>query len=110
MSANNRVILFVIDGLRPDGLAQAHTPTLDALAASGVYTPACRTVMPSITLPCHASMFLSVPPDRHGVVTNTWAPGARELSGLFDVVHQAGGRTASFHQRTRRLVSVSASA
>jgi predicted AlkP superfamily pyrophosphatase or phosphodiesterase len=97
MSASNRVILFVIDGLRSDGLAQAHTPTMDALAASGAYAPACRTVMPSITLPCHASMFLSVPPERHGVVTNTWAPGARDLPGLFDVVHQAGRRTASFY-------------
>ena len=40
--------------------------------------------MPSITLPCHMTMFHSVPPTRHGVTTNVYSPMARPLPGLFD--------------------------
>lgn len=97
MDENKSVVLFVIDGLRPDILQETPTPTIDGLMAAGAHTLAARTVMPSVSLPCHASLFLSVPPEQHGVVSNTWSPQADHLPGLIDVVHQAGGRTASFY-------------
>lgn len=50
------------------------------------------SVMPSVTLPCHVSMFYSVPPTRHGITTNTWMPMARPLLGLVEVVQAAGLR------------------
>jgi predicted AlkP superfamily pyrophosphatase or phosphodiesterase len=53
--------------------------------------------MPSITLPCLTSIFHSVPPTRHGIVTNDWTPMARPLPGLVDVAHNAGLRTAFFY-------------
>ena len=52
------------------------------------------SVMPSVTLPCHMSIFHSVPPTRHGVTTNTWTPMARPIPGLVEVAHAAGLRSA----------------
>ena len=65
--SSQRVILFVLDGLRPDGLQQAPTPHVDCLISQGASTYTARTVMPSSTLPCHTSMFRGVTPQRHGI-------------------------------------------
>ena len=92
-----RVILFVLDGLRPDGLQQASTPCIDRLISEGASTYTARTVMPSSTLPCHTSMFRGVTPQRHGITTNTWVPQVRPVPSLVDVLHQAGKRTAFFY-------------
>jgi len=97
MKPTQNVVLFVVDALRPDILQQTLTPTIDRLIAAGAHTLAARTVMPSVTLPCHASLFLSVPPEQHGVVSNLWSPQADRFPGLIDVVHRAGGRTVSFY-------------
>jgi arylsulfatase A-like enzyme len=91
------VVLIMMDGLRPDALVQANTPRLDAFMANGAYTLNARSVMPSVTLPCHTSIFHSVPPSRHGITSNQWAPLARPLPGLFDLAHAAGKRTAFFY-------------
>jgi len=97
----NHVVLFVVDGLRPDGLQEADTPHMDGLIAGGAATWQAQSVTPSITLPCHASLFLAVPPARHGVVTNVWAAPQPPVPGLIEVVHQAGhpahGGTAVFY-------------
>jgi len=92
----DQVILFLVDGMRPDGLQQADTPILDRLIATGSSTMRARTVMPSVTLPCHMSLFHSVGPDRHGITTNTWMPQVRPIPGLTDAIHAAGKRTAAF--------------
>ena len=90
-------VLFVIDGLRPDGLQKAETPHIDELIARGVHTHSARTVMPSSTLPCHTSMFRSVTPERHGITTNTWVPQVRPVPSLIDLVHAAGLYTSAFY-------------
>ena len=89
-------ILFLVDGMRPDALQQAHTPYVDRLIATGASTLTARTVMPSITLPCITSLFMSVPPQEHGVTSNIWNPDNVGI-GLMDVVGRAGGRPASFY-------------
>ncbi|MFH1086039.1 MAG: alkaline phosphatase family protein [Chloroflexota bacterium] len=91
------VTLFVIDGLRPDALALAPTPTLHGLMQRGAYTLGARTVMPSVTLPCHVSLFTSVEPARHGITTNLYTPPARPVPSLFEVAHAAGLKTGSFY-------------
>ncbi len=87
---------IMIDGLRPDAIA-GHCPTLQAVMARGAFTLRATSVMPSITLPCHTSIFQGVPPARHGITTNEWHPLARPLPGLVDVVHAAGQRCAFFY-------------
>jgi predicted AlkP superfamily pyrophosphatase or phosphodiesterase len=90
-------VLTVIDGLRPDALEPARCPTLSVLRANGASTLRARSLMPTITLPCHVSLFHSVPPTRHGMMTNVWVPMARPVPGLADVVHAAGLRSAFFY-------------
>ncbi len=97
MSLAKQVILFVIDGLRPGALAQAHTPEIDRLVIQGAHTWQAQTVTPSITLPCHASMFYAVSPSRHGVVGNVWTPPSPPMPSLIDVMHQSGLNTAAFY-------------
>ncbi len=92
------MILFILlDGLRPDAITPERTPALWGLQQRGASTLAARSVMPCITLPCHTSIFHSVPPERHGITTNTWTPMARPLPGLFDVAHAAGRRCGFFY-------------
>ncbi|MCW1966524.1 MAG: ectonucleotide pyrophosphatase/phosphodiesterase [Anaerolineae bacterium] len=91
------VVFILIDGLRPDAIAKADCPNLRALMARSAYTLCARSVMPSITLPCHMSIFHSVPPERHGIVSNTWVPMARPLPGLIEVANANGVRCAHFY-------------
>jgi predicted AlkP superfamily pyrophosphatase or phosphodiesterase len=91
-----RVILFSMDGVRPDAMVAAATPNLDALMARGCYAPAARTVMPSVTLPCHTSMLRGVDVPRHGITSNRFQPLARPVPSLFDVAHAAGKQTGFF--------------
>ena len=97
MSNTKRFVLFLVDGMRPDGMMQAQTPVMDGLRACGAHTLAARTVMPSMTLPCHTSLFLGVRPSRHGITSNLWTPQVRPVPGLFDLLQQAGLVTASFY-------------
>ncbi len=92
----SKVVFIMIDGLRPDAIALADCPTLRALLARSAYTLTAQSVMPSITLPCHTSIFHSVTPARHGITTNDWHPMARPLPGLAEVAHAAGKHSAFF--------------
>lgn len=91
-----KVVYISTDGMRPDAIAAANTPNLRAIMSQGAYTLAGCSVMPSISLPCHMSIFHSVPPERHGILVNTFTPMARPVPGLVEVVNDAGKRCASF--------------
>lgn len=90
-------VLFLIDGMRPDGMMQAETPVIDRLMAAGVFTLTAQTVMPSMTLPCHISLFHGVAPSRHGITSNMWTPQVRPVMGLFDLLQQENLITAAFY-------------
>ena len=92
-----RVVFVMIDGLRPDALDLADTPTLHAIMARGSRTLTGQSVMPSITLPCHMSIFHSVPPARHGITDNAWRPMARPVTGLMETAFDADKRCAFFY-------------
>lgn len=63
-----RVYLIVIDGLRPDEVAQM--PTLNQLATDGWYFPNSRAQMLAETTPNHVSMITGMRGDRHGMPGN----------------------------------------
>jgi predicted AlkP superfamily pyrophosphatase or phosphodiesterase len=88
------VIFIMIDGMRPDAIPAATCPHLTSLIDRGSSTMTARSVMPSITLPCHTSIFHSVPPSRHGITANLYLPFARPLPGLVEVARGAGLRSA----------------
>ena len=93
----NKVILISIDGMRPDGALQCGNPYVEELMKKGSYALDAQTVMPSVTLPCHMSMFHSVTPERHGTTTNTYMPQVRPVPGLAEQISRMGGKCAAFY-------------
>lgn len=91
-----KVILISVDGMRPDGFLNCGNPYIHTLMKESMYCLKSRTVHPSVTLPCHMSMFHSVPPQRHGVLSNTYTPQVRPINGLFDQLKIFGKTTAMF--------------
>ena len=93
----NKVILISIDGMRPDGLRACGNPYLSTLESLATYTYGGRSVTPSVTFPCHFSMTRSVNPARHGILTNTYVPEVRPVTGIFEKIRAAGGISAMFY-------------
>ena len=77
-----RVLIIAFDGIRVDGLAQAHTPNIDMLAKEGSMSIKTRDVMPSITLPNFTSMLCGAGPEVHGVDTNGWRLDNQKLPAV----------------------------
>ena len=90
-----KTILFVVDGMRPDSLANIE-PAQKILKKS-TFTMNAQTVFPSVTLPCHMSLFHSVTPERHGTTTNVYMPQVRPIRGLCEVLKHAGKKCAIFY-------------
>ncbi len=93
----NPVVFVMIDGLRPDARGVAALPALDALVARGAATMSAQSTMPSMTLPCHMSIFHSVPPTRHGITTNVYQPMARPLPGLIEQARLHEKQSVAFY-------------
>lgn len=92
-----KIILISIDGMRPDGLLNCKNPYLDTLLKESTYTLNAKTVLPSVTLPCHMSLFHSVTPERHGITTNIYMPPVRPINGLFEQLSQSGKTCAMYY-------------
>lgn len=90
-----RTLVILVDGMRPDAIE--NLPRLQRLLTESSYTMAATTVMPSVTLPCHMSLFHSVEPSRHGTTTNLYAPQVRPVRGLCEVLANAGKKNAFFY-------------
>ena len=91
-----KFFMILIDGLRSDALAVVDHPFIKDLQQQSRYTVNCRSVMPSVTLPCHMSIFHSVEPSRHGTITNTFAPQVHPIRGLCEVLSGAGKKIDFF--------------
>ena len=107
------VLMISIDGLRPLDVVDARNrglklPNLRALMAAGAYATGVRNTLPTVTYPDHTTLITGVWPALHGITANTvfdplkqnqdgWYWYARDLkvATLWDVVHEAGGKTAS---------------
>ena len=73
------VVVVGIDGLSPDGIAQAHTPIMDELMATGASTMLARGVMPTSSGPNWASILMGAGPEQHGITGNDYAPDEPSL-------------------------------
>lgn len=94
---NKKVVLISIDGMRPDGLKNCGNVYLSELEKICSYTYNANSMNPSITFPCHFSMTHSVTPQRHGILTNTYVPQVRPVTGIFEKIKSAGGVSAMFY-------------
>lgn len=93
------VVLISLDGLRPDAVNAANTPTLVQMAKEGAATLAAQTVQPNLTLPAHTSMVTGLVPARHGIEYNDDVSSHGErvmVATIFDVAAQAGLTGAMF--------------
>ena len=90
-----KVLLILVDGMRPDALANCEKA--QKFSKISKHTMNGRTVMPSVTLPCHMSLFHSVDPARHGTTTNIFAPQVRPINGICETLYAAGKRSAFFY-------------
>ena len=92
-----KVFMILIDGLRPDVPAALTHPFIEELKQTSYYSLECNSVMPSVTLPCHMSIFHSVDPNRHGTITNTYAPQVRPIRGICEILSGAGKKVDFFY-------------
>ena len=90
-----KVVLILADGMRPDAITNIEYAK--ELFERSTYTLSAQTVMPSVTLPCHMSLFHSVDPSRHGTTTNMYTPQVRPIKGLCEVLKESGKRCAFFY-------------
>ncbi|MFD2114163.1 alkaline phosphatase family protein [Paenibacillus yanchengensis] len=92
-----KVVMVLIDGMRADSLAVSGHPFIEQMKQTGSYTLDGQTVMPSVTLPCHMSLFHSVPPERHGIVENVYTAQVRPIPGLYEQLAAQRKVSGHFH-------------
>ena len=90
-----RVIILSLDGLRPDGLLRSNIPRISELINGGASSFSARTILPSGTLPAHASMLSGRCPSKHGILWNDLVPSLGYLEGptILSMAKDAGMRT-----------------
>ena len=98
--ATPSVLLITIDTLRADHLGaygdtKARTPSIDALAQSGVFFERAYTPAP-ITLPAHTSLMTGLIPPAHGVRGNGGFALGRGPATLAESMKARGRATAAF--------------
>lgn len=108
------VVFISVDGLNPTAITQlgpAGAPNFYRLMSEGVSTLNARTTFESTqTLPNHTSMVTGRPvtvAGGHGVTFNedngstVHVSAGQYCAGVFDLVHDAGGRTALYTGKTK---------
>lgn len=94
---DKKVVLILVDGMRPDAFESCGNPFVESLKKIGECRMNAQTVMPSVTLPCHMSLFHSAEPSRHGILSNTYVPQIHYIEGLIDRIAHRGGKCAMFY-------------
>jgi predicted AlkP superfamily pyrophosphatase or phosphodiesterase len=100
-----RVVLVVLDGLRPDAIPRFGLARIGALARAGASTMLARTVSPSVTACAMASLLTGATPDRHGLQSDRFhLPRPRgALHPLPRLLAAHGLPSAAFLKRMPRL-------
>lgn len=66
------VVVIGFDGLSPDGLEKAKTPTFDKIMGEGAYSFHARAVLPTSSSTNWATMIMGAGPEQHGITSNNW--------------------------------------
>ena len=69
------VVVIGVDGLSPDGVMKADTPTLRDMMKRGSWSLHARGVLPTSSSANWASVINGAGPEQHGVTTNNWRVG-----------------------------------
>lgn len=90
-----RVIIALMDGVRPDAIEACGHPFFEKLKREGSCSMTGTTVVPPRAFPAHISLFTSVGPEKHGIVSNDIRPFPAEYASLMQVLRHAGKQTAA---------------
>ncbi len=90
-----RVIVVSIDGVAPRFITPETMPNVCGLARQGASCFTATTVVPSITLPAHASLLRGVDPAVHGAVDNTPVAVSDEWPSFLRTARASGLTTAA---------------
>ena len=109
-----RVVIVVLDGLRPDAIDAFDLSNIRAMALNGASTMSARTVSPSCTWPAITSLLSGLPPETHGILRDSpHVPRPKTtLEPLPALVSRAGFHSAVFmralpalYRGTARLIT-----
>ncbi len=103
---SEKVILILVDGMASEAVESCSHKVIQKMLEDGVSNLYSTTVMPSVTLPCHMSLFHSVTPQRHGILTNTYVPQVRPVEGLIEQMKKFN-KTAAFFYNWEQLRDLS---
>jgi predicted AlkP superfamily pyrophosphatase or phosphodiesterase len=78
------IAIFVVDGLRPDSINAADTPTIERLRREGVDYLNSHSVFPTSTRINAASLITGAYPSRHGIVGNSMFVAGVNAQAPFD--------------------------
>src|SRR5713101_2806246 len=84
MSSRPFVIVFVVDGMRPDAITADDTPTLFRLRGEGVEFTNSHSVFPTVTRVNAATIATGMQPGTHGIVGNQIYVPAVDVRRAFD--------------------------
>ena len=113
-TAIRRVIIVVLDGLRPDAIEAFDLSNIRAMARIGASTMSARTVSPSCTWPAMTSLVSGIAPETHGILRDSLhVPRPKTaLEPLPTVLSRTGYRSAVFlralpalYRGTARLIA-----
>ena len=113
-TAIRRVIIVVLDGLRPDAIDAFDLSHIRAMALNGASTMSARTVSPSCTWPAMTSLISGLPPEAHGILRDSpHVPRPKTtLEPLPALLSRAGYQSAVFmralpalYRGTARLIA-----
>ena len=90
-----QVVIISVDGLRPDAISDATSPTLMMIARRGTQALKVETIRPSETTPSHASMLSGYGPKVHRIEWDGWQPerGNITVPTLLSVARQNAMQT-----------------
>jgi arylsulfatase A-like enzyme len=94
----DRVVLVILDGLRPDAVETFALTNIAGLAAHGAATWSAQTVAPSLTASVVASLMTGIAPTSHGVVSERFHIPRRRgpIDPLPRVLNTAGYPCSAF--------------
>jgi arylsulfatase A-like enzyme len=78
------IAIFVVDGLRPDSITAADTPTIERLRREGVDYVNSHSIFPTSTRINAASLSTGAYPSRHGIVGNSMFVAGVNAQAPFD--------------------------
>ena len=91
------VLVVSVDGIAPRHIDPDTMPSLVTAARQGSSCFNAETILPSLTLPAHASLLRGVPAQDHGIFDNTPQQIQTEASSFLLKARESGFKTAMLH-------------